>query len=170
LGHYGVQQPKLAGNIYHHGERELRCANPYTHSYWYANPNANTYTYTYTYTDTDSDANPYTNSNSNSYCYTDTDSDSATTDIYTNAHSDSASTDTYGDTDTNSYNDTNSYGDTYTYPSIRGGRLQSRGWGTGFELGQAGAGIGTDVGDREQPGDPRHRTSALLRILDREHV
>ena len=31
------QQPKLAGNIYHHGQRELRYGNTYTHSYRYTN-------------------------------------------------------------------------------------------------------------------------------------
>ena len=41
---------------------------------------------------------------------------------------------------------------------IRGGQLQPRGRGTWFELGQAATGIGTDVGHREQPGDPRHPT------------
>jgi hypothetical protein len=55
-----------------------------------------------------------------------------------NAHSNAN-----GNTERNSY----SYANGHT--SIRGGQLQPREWGTGCELGQAGAGVGTDVGYHE---------------------
>jgi hypothetical protein len=52
---------------------------------------------------------------------------------------------TYADSNT----ERNSYSYANGHTSIHGGQLQSRGWGTGCELGQAGAGIGTDAGDHE---------------------
>ena len=80
-----IQQPKFAGNIYHHGQREL--------------PNTNTNTH----------SDPYADTNSNSYGHTN--SDSATTDTYANCDSD---TNSYGDTYANANADSDSYGNTYT--------------------------------------------------------
>jgi hypothetical protein len=66
LDHYRIQQPKLAGNIYRDGERELRCANTYTDSCCYTKPNA----------DSDANCNNHTNSdcysNGNTNCHSDT--------------------------------------------------------------------------------------------------
>ena len=95
-----VQQPKLAGNIYHHRQRELRYANTYPHAYCHTNPNAYGDTYTYAYT--------------NSHSYGDADPNR---DTYFNACTDPNS-DIDGDANGNSYADSDSYWYTNTWYSF----------------------------------------------------
>jgi len=80
-----IQQPKLTGNIYHHGQRVLSIGNTDTHSYCYTSCNPHS----------DSDSN--CNTNTNAYAITYSDSN------------------TYGNTDSNCYSNSNAYPDADCY-------------------------------------------------------
>jgi hypothetical protein len=86
VGHYRVQQPKLAGNLYHDWQRELPDDNTYTHSYWDSNCNSHS-----------NSATTYTNANS------------APAHSYPNSYSSST------DPDSNRYPDANPYRNTNIY-------------------------------------------------------
>ena len=86
MGHYRVQQPKLAGNLYHDWQRELPDDNTYTHSYWDSNCNSYSYanstttysnahsapadSYTYINTSTNSDSDSNRHPDADTYCNT----------------------------------------------------------------------------------------------------
>jgi hypothetical protein len=101
LGYNRIQQPKLAGNIYHDGQRELP----------YVNPNADTHSYPDTYTYTDTDTYTYTDTHSDTDTNSNTDANSNT-----NANPDADTyTDTYRYTDSNCHSHGNCYADSYGY-------------------------------------------------------